>query len=1100
MRTHNTKNLTAEQEAELKKQIEQYRALKIPRMNFDDNIKEPAYIVSKKWLKKWKKYIGAPKKHQFSYNNYDEGERIHPGPITNKEILEEDKDYYKSSDADDIYNVVLKPEMREHFEFRIINSKQWKYLYGIYGGKSIRREQYRDSYPSTAKVEVYFHPFNLIILPSRDNFDLDKVTKEKTLYCSKRWSSGEVQERIVHVLNDPRYGFNLEKDKFRMWKLEPYGELKRALIKVSEVLKSQQEQMETSDDIELNTGIEFPGVSLDTYGKNAILSKMELGYNDKIIIELPNQRGEYIFKYRKKVAIGKCEHCYNKRPIEVSCECNEVHYCSLNCKKKDVPYHKDKCSAIDTSESLNKFKRTDKSNMGITGLQNLGNTCFMNSGLQCLSNTWQLSKYFLNDLYVPEINKDNPLGMKGKMAFSFAKLVKMLWYDTERYVSPWDLKKVLGKRYTSFCGFSQQDSQELISAILDALHEDLNRVKVKSYVEQKTTDDPNDNSAKNPSWYNFLARNKSIIIDLFYGQYKSILQCPICQKYSITFDPFSVVSLPVPQDTKVHITVHYVSYSFKKKIIRTVAALEREATVDELRNHLVETLGIKKFSTIFYIASFKGIEKVLGRNEKLGLISKYVTKNRTGAQDAHLIVQEINPKYWGSPDNIGIKPKMEEDNQVKKENINGSHMDNETLANKEDYNNGLIDDLVKVPLSIFSFEKSWGTISKKQKTFVRVLYTKKSFTLKELHMEVFRYLRPLFEKEFCRRESPNEESKETPSKKELEYSRMSDETLFKKVFPELTEENWEGKRVNYKNMPYALQFVNVSENYYFNEKPCFYCDKKDCNNCLVPFSSKVTVGDMINKLGVKKIDSLYAERPYQKPRCLMLELTFNEDEKKAIIVNSGLESMETAKTKTDMAKSELTIYDCLNRFVEWETLDRDNFWYCPFCKDSVAARKKFEFTRAPPILVFHLKRFRTTTRGKFMGSDRLNNLIDFPLTNLDFTPYLKGANSPVLYDLYAVSNHYGSTGFGHYTAFAWNDEREGWYQFDDRTVDKEDPKAVCSTAAYILFYRRKDIAEKIDYERIRQEIPADYKVPVVDLTKGKNKTETKKPSNGMSNQ
>jgi len=1078
-----------EERPELKKEIEQYRALKSSRLNYPSSINEPVYIISKEWLRKWKRYIGAPKRHYFSYNSYDEGERVHPGSITNKEILEEDKDFYKSSDENDIYNIPLKPEMTEHGDIKILNAKQWELLHGIYGGREVRRQWHKEDYSAYLKVEVYFHALNLIVLPNRDDFDLSKIKKEKTLYCSRRWTLEQARERIVHVLNDPRYGFKLEENKFRMWKLETLEEFTRVINKVSEALKDPQDQTQDSDDIEFNLGIEFPGISLEPYGKSAVLNKIELGQNDKVIIETSNQKGEYIFKYRKKVVIGKCEHCYNKRPITVSCECNEVHYCSLSCKKKDINYHKDKCQFIDTSELLNKYKRTDISNMGLTGLQNLGNTCFMNSGLQCLSNTWQLAKYFLIDSYLPEINKENALGMKGKMAYSFAKLIKMLWYDDERYVAPWDLKKVIGKRYSTFHGFSQQDSQELISAILDSLHEDLNRVKVKPYVEQSTTNDPNDNSAKDPSWYNFLARNKSIIVDLFYGQYKSILQCPICQKYSITFDPFSVVSLPVPQCTKVKIKVNYVSYSFKKKIIRNTIMLDKEATVDDLRSELVTTFGINKYSTIFYIVTSTSIEKVLGRNEKMSLIKKHQERNED------LIVQEINPKYWNSSDNIGIKQKMEEDKQVKKDNKNGSPM--ESLASKEDYNNGLTDDLIKFPLHIYCIKKAYD--SKKRKTFSRLLYTKKTYTLKELHMEIFRYFRPLFEEEFCKKERFEEESKEVPSKKEIEYSNMSDEALFSKVFPELTEENWEKKRINLKDLPYILQFVNVKKDFFYHEKECPYCEKAECKNCFVPFTSKVTVNDMINKLGVKNLHNLYTEEHHRSLR-FMLEITFNQDERKAMIVDSEFQVVEEVKMKAELIKPELTIYNCLDNFVEWETLDKDNLWYCPFCKDNVAARKKFEFTRAPPILVFHLKRFRTTTRGRFVDSDRLNNLIDFPLTNLDFTRYLKGANNPVLYDLYAVSNHYGSTGFGHYTAFAWNEEKKGWYKFDDSRVDKEDPRSVCSTAAYVLFYRRKDIGENIDYERIRQDIPVDYKVPIVDLTKEKKEDKTKKVGNGMVDQ
>lgn len=123
---------------------------------------------------------------------------------------------------------------------------------------------------------------------------------------------------------------------------------------------------------------------------------------------------------------------------------------------------------------------------------------------------------------------------------------------------------------------------------------------------------------------------------------------------------------------------------------------------------------------------------------------------------------------------------------------------------------------------------------------------------------------------------------------------------------------------------------------------------------------------------------------------------------------------------------------------------------------------------------------------------RLNTLVDYPLTGLDLTPYIQKSDRPAIYDLYAVSNHYGSTGFGHYTAFAQN--KGVWYKFDDSSVSKIDASQVCSTAGYVLFYKRRDIGEEIDYNRIKQIIPDWYKVPEI-VTKPKEvKKEENKPT------
>uniref|UniRef100_A0A8B9J1N5 Ubiquitin carboxyl-terminal hydrolase n=1 Tax=Amazona collaria TaxID=241587 RepID=A0A8B9J1N5_9PSIT len=196
---------------------------------------------------------------------------------------------------------------------------------------------------------------------------------------------------------------------------------------------------------------------------------------------------------------------------------------------------------------------------GLCGLSNLGNTCFMNSALQCLSNTPPLTDYFLEDKYEAEINQNNPLGMRGEIAEAYAELIKQMWSGRQSHVAPRMFKTQVGRFAPQFSGYQQQDSQELLAFLLDGLHEDLNRVKKKPYLELKDASGRPDSAVAKEAWENHRLRNDSIIVDIFHGLFKSTLVCPKCSKVSVTFDPFCYLTLPLPlrRDRLMEVTLVY---------------------------------------------------------------------------------------------------------------------------------------------------------------------------------------------------------------------------------------------------------------------------------------------------------------------------------------------------------------------------------------------------------------------------------------------------------------------------------------------------------------------------------------------------------------
>lgn len=186
---------------------------------------------------------------------------------------------------------------------------------------------------------------------------------------------------------------------------------------------------------------------------------------------------------------------------------------------------------------------TKYENLGLTGLVNLGNTCFMNSAIQCLSNTLLLTDYFLTKNYLKDINK----GKDYKISIEWYRLLNGIWSDNCT-ISPNSFHKTFQSHTTNreFLGFRQNDVQEFLVFFIDSLHEALSK-EVNITITGEVVNDIDKKALEAmKQWKEYFKDSYSKIIEIFYGQIISSTQSLDNKYISDSYTPMCYFSIPIP--------------------------------------------------------------------------------------------------------------------------------------------------------------------------------------------------------------------------------------------------------------------------------------------------------------------------------------------------------------------------------------------------------------------------------------------------------------------------------------------------------------------------------------------------------------------------
>uniref|UniRef100_A0A8C7G4B9 Ubiquitin carboxyl-terminal hydrolase n=1 Tax=Oncorhynchus kisutch TaxID=8019 RepID=A0A8C7G4B9_ONCKI len=614
--------------------------------------------------------------------------------------------------------------------------------------------------------------------------------------------------------------------------------------------------------------------------------------------------------------------------------------------------------------------RESPSQPGLCGLSNLGNTCFMNSALQCLSNASPLTEYFLDDQYEAEINRENPLGMRGEIAESYADLVKQMWLSRSSYVAPRTFKTQVGRFAPQFSGYQQQDSQELLAFLMDGLHEDLNRVKKKPYLALQDAGGRKDEIVAKEAWTNHRLRNDSIIVDIFHGLFKSTLVCPECAKVSVTFDPFCYLTLPLPMKKDRTMEVFLVRIDPQSRPTQYRVVVPKLGSVTDLCSALSRLSGIPAENMVVADVYNHRFHKIYRRDDGLNQIMEKddifvyeVAEEDAESMNLPVYFRERHSKHTGGS--------------------TGTMLFGQPL-------------LITVPRQNLAADMLYEKVLERI-GWVQCLWASSGSGS------------PLSDGASCSSSNSSNHSGTSNGNGVCEGKQQHGLSKGNTVSPE--PENGQSEEED------ASDLENGPKT-----KPCSSTPPK-----LFSFS-------MVNSYGTANISPLPCDGNILKLNThSTVAIDWDSDSKKLCYDDQEAEAYEKHESMLQAPKKKATVAlrECIELFTTMETLGEHDPWYCPTCKKHQQATKKFDLWSLPRILVVHLKRFSYNRCWR----DKLDTVVDFPVRDLNMSEFVCDPKAgPYVYDLIAVSNHYGGMGGGHYTAYGKNKADGKWHYFDDSSV------------------------------------------------------------------
>ncbi|KAM0284835.1 hypothetical protein ACHAQH_001756 [Verticillium albo-atrum] len=628
---------------------EQIKTIQTLVLGFEETapkVGDTAYVLSASWVRK-AQALGDPK------NSKDVLPDDALGPVDNSDIVD------GILDTDDGPFVRLREGVNLDGDISLFPDDAWTLVsewYGLSDGQfPIVRKAINTAQDSASSSNVVFEinpPVFTVhrLWSSGSEFPIEAKLKDVPPVVIVKSTSAPYNEFFKELKT--KTGIPLDR-KMRVWSITPQPEPSPMEVEPRSALTppdSPERELAASPESWKSMLVDVPTyLAVDSMRRNKVdaidntgnanyngkssLSTQGLGQNQILVLDEEVEKGEFVSTFFKRKGNAKS---ITSRGVANS----KTAQSSVNNSGRNSPAPSSRSGPI--TRGRTQQKRPGRS-VGAVGLQNLGNTCYMNSALQCVRSVEELTKYFLTSEYEKELNRDNPLGYDGQVAITYGQLLKEIYRDSRGAVSPREFKVTIGRCRSAFSGWGQQDTQEFLGFLLDGLQEDLSRIKKKPYIEKPDSTDEmigNEDAIRQMAeqvWDITRKRDDSVIADLFTGMYKSTLKCPVCDKVSITFDPFNNLTLPLPIEDLWSASVKFFPLNDRPVLIEI--ELPKHSAVELLKKAISDRAGVP-------------VDRLIGAEEFKGKFFKIYSDNEdaseaiTGSDIATFHEVESPPTNW----------------------------------------------------------------------------------------------------------------------------------------------------------------------------------------------------------------------------------------------------------------------------------------------------------------------------------------------------------------------------------------------------------------------------------------------------------------------